>query len=235
MLNSPSMLQVRTILDQGTRSTFDSILGSSCSSLPGGEIGGAGSASVAPSVDGECGASLAAIYRNYPYGAHAVLIIQWAYLIGSCQARCRDATIERCLDVLGGWDAALLVVCDRERALLRTVCESRLAPRLGTVRLPLNAEETMLQLRRVIAVSAQLAPPHAKLSKLQMWQLLSLPQQWQWAVCSMMREPFRWNVDRLCKSLAADRRTIERAFRKVGLPAPGRVIRNASLRCSTLE
>jgi hypothetical protein len=172
--------------------------------------------------------SLASLHATFPHQCCVVLVAQWSALLAE-SAR-DDETwspvgAQRIVECLAGWDGVLLLSNDAADPLLSETVRSRLAPRLGVA---LSAEVGHAPWRRefgrVVAAAVAL-PPVRRLVPETVWRAVSrLPSDWQPSVHEYLRAPGGWTVKRLVSACGVDRRTLERGFRRAGMPSPAALL-----------
>jgi hypothetical protein len=161
------------------------------------------------------------LFYAFPYDDCALLIAQQATLLRAVRDALpgdRAAGVAGCL---AGWDGVLLLLDEALDPALAGLFDSQFAMRMGFVMVSeLQEPRFAWQLRRLASAAWFLPPARVLMPREISLQLAALPIAWQAVVHRALRSPHEWSVKRICHECGVDRRTLERGFRRVALPAP---------------
>ncbi len=162
------------------------------------------------------------LFLAFPYESCALLVAQQTkLLLDAPKPESSHDGAEGVAGFLAGWDGVLLLLDQIIDPLFEALLDSPFAPRLGIVMVAeLQEPRFAWQLRRLAAVARSLPPARAPLSPQILHGLSALPVAWQEVVHRALRAPHDWSIKRVCSACGIDRRTLERSFRRAGLPAP---------------
>ena len=184
------------------------------------------------SVAVQLASTLDALRLGFAYERCVLLVAEWQALctrLASEGVRGGDertpVRVTRITDFLAGWDGVMLVSDDAEDALLSATLRSRLAPRLAlTLWSEISEARWHRELERLAAAVFVLPPARRPIPTALRQGIERLPLRWQPVVHECLRAPTAWTVKRLVAALFVDRRTLERRFRRAGLPTPGALL-----------
>jgi len=165
------------------------------------------------------------LYSRFPWGEAAILIAELSVARAEFASFTQSREPADLKNFICGWDGALLLADDFSDPELNAIVQTTLAVRVALASITdLQTTRFGCELHRLISAVGAMPPARVALTEADVRRLTVLPAAWQSVVNAALRSPELWTIKKVHHACGVDRRTLERGFARVGLPAPAALL-----------